>query len=76
MPPLLAVDLERGWMLMADAGTKLRELIESERGLGRWLDVLPLYAGVQIDLAEQIDELLAVGVPDLRLAACLRRPRR
>ena len=40
----------RGWMLMGDAGTKLRELIESERELRRWRDVLPLYAGVQIDL--------------------------
>ena len=40
-------------MLMADAGTKLRELVAEERELVRWLDVLPLYAGVQIDLAEQ-----------------------
>jgi len=69
VPPLLAADLERGWMLMAGAGAKLRDVVAEERELVRWLDVLPLYAGVQIDLADQIDELLAAGVPDLRLAS-------
>jgi len=68
VPPLLAAD-ERGWMLMADAGESLRAVVERERDLGRWLDVLPLYAGVQLDLEPDVDELLALGVPDLRLAA-------
>ena len=54
---------------MEDGGRKLRELIEAERDLSRWLDVLPLYAGVQIDLVDDVDELLAVGVPDFRLAS-------
>ena len=68
IPPLLAVDPSRGWMLMPDAGVKLQELIEAERSLGRWRDVLPLYAGVQLDLVGEVDALLALGVPDLRLA--------
>ena len=68
VPRPLAVELERGWMLMADAGTRLREVIEHERDLRPWLDVLPLYAGVQLDLAGHSDELLALGAPDLRLA--------
>jgi hypothetical protein len=68
VPPLLAVDLERGWMLMADAGDRLRETVERERDLSCWLDILPLYAGLQIDLADHADELVAVGVPDLRLS--------
>jgi hypothetical protein len=68
VPPLLGADLERGWMLMADAGTPLRRLQAEERDLGRWLDVLPLYAGLQLELAGDVDELLAAGVPDLRLA--------
>jgi len=67
VPPLVAVDLERGWMLMEDAGTRLREIVQRERDLDRFLDVLPLYAGLQLDLAEQADEMLALGVPDLRL---------
>jgi len=68
VPPLLGVDLERGWMLMADAGTRLREIVERERDLVCWLKILPLYAGLQVDLADQADELVAVGVPDLRLS--------
>ena len=68
VPPLLALDAERGWLLQADAGTRLRELIERERALERWLDVLPLYASVQRDLAGDVEQLLALGVPDLRLA--------
>jgi hypothetical protein len=68
VPPLLAVDVERGWMLMADAGERLREIVARERSLACWLDVLPLYAGVQIDLAPRAEELVALGVPDLRLA--------
>ena len=68
VPPLLAADLASGWMLMADAGTSLRQTIEREHDLARWLDVLPLYAGVQVDLTAHVDELLAAGAPDLRLA--------
>jgi hypothetical protein len=68
VPPLLALDADSGWMLMADAGEQLRAIIERERSLARWLDVLELYAGVQLDVAGDVDALLALGVPDLRLA--------
>jgi len=68
VPPLLAVDVERGWMLMADAGTRLREIVERDRDLTCWLEILPLYAGLQLDLADQVDEMVAAGVPDLRLS--------
>jgi hypothetical protein len=68
VPPLVAVDLERGWLLMEDAGTRLRELVEQERDLSRWLEILPLYGGVQLDVASDMPTLLAAGVPDLRLA--------
>ncbi len=66
--PLLAVDLARGWMLMADAGARLRGIVERERDRTCWLEILPLYAGLQIDLADHADELVALGVPDLRLS--------
>lgn len=68
VPELLAADLDRGWMLMGDAGVRLRELIERERDLGRWLDVLPGYAELQLAAASHADELVALGVPDRRLA--------
>ena len=67
VPPLLARDLASGWMLMADAGTRMRELVETESDLDRWVTVLPLYAGLQLDLLGDVHELLARGVPDLRL---------
>ena len=67
IPPLLAADVDRGWMLMADAGARLRDVIAGERDLGRWLDVLALYAGVQLDMTHRADELVALGVPDVRL---------
>ena len=56
-------------MLMEDGGEKLSELIAAERDLSRWRDVLPLYASVQIDLVDDVAEMLALGVPDFRLAS-------
>jgi len=73
LPELLAHDHEQGWMLTRDAGVRLRELVEKERSLRRWLDVLPLYAGLQRDAVPLVDELLAVGVPDRRLAVLPER---
>jgi hypothetical protein len=68
IPPLVALDFERGWMLMEDAGTRLRELVAEERDLSRWLEILPLYASVQLDAVEDVPAMLAAGTPDLRLA--------
>jgi Phosphotransferase enzyme family len=66
--PLLATDPERGWMLSSDAGVTLRSLITSPDDLGHWHKALPLYAEFQIDLATRVPELLALGMPDRRLA--------
>jgi hypothetical protein len=68
VPELLGADVELGWMLMADGGERLREVIERERSLGPWLDVLPRYGLLQIDMAEDSDRLVALGLPDRRLA--------
>jgi hypothetical protein len=68
-PTLLAADPARGWMLMSDAGEPLRTVVAREHSLDRWYDVLPLYAGVQRDLAGDVGHLLAAGVPDRRLAS-------
>jgi hypothetical protein len=67
VPPLLAADLDRGWMLMADAGERLRTVIPAERSLDRWLDALEATAKIQIAFEDDVDELLAIGVPDRRL---------
>jgi hypothetical protein len=67
VPALLGRDIERGWMLMADAGTRLREVIPEEQSLARWHDVLEGVADLHRALEPDTDELLVAGVPDLRL---------
>ena len=62
------VDPERGWFLMRDAGTRLRELIESRDDLYHWERVLPEYARLQLEVAPHAQELLGLGTPDARLA--------
>jgi hypothetical protein len=65
---IIAADVERGWMLTADAGTRLRELLRSADDLARWNEVLPLYAELQLAAATEADRMLELGVPDERLA--------
>jgi aminoglycoside phosphotransferase (APT) family kinase protein len=64
VPELVAVDEERHWMLMRDGGEQLSRVIERERRLEHWLDVLPLYAELQIAAAADADQLIARGAPD------------
>jgi hypothetical protein len=73
VPPLLARDLDRGWMLMGDAGERLREVIPAEGSLHRWHDVLEGAADVGRALEPDVDDLLAAGVPDHRLASLTDR---
>jgi len=68
VPPLLAREPERGWMLMSHAGDQLRTVVPAERSLERWRDALTAYARVQLAAVDDVDELLALGVPDMRLA--------
>ena len=53
---------------MADGGERLREVVERERRLDRWTDVLPLYGELQLDIAEHADRLVALGTPERGLA--------
>ena len=69
MPRVLAADTQRGWMLMTDAGTRLRSILQFAHDLRHWQRVLPLYAELQIELSNRVDQLLALGAPDRRLAA-------
>jgi hypothetical protein len=64
---VLATDSERGWALTRDAGTKLRDLRDG-RVVEHWEVLLPRYAEMQVGLAALAGDLLALGVPDLRLA--------
>ena len=66
--PLLAADLDRGWMLMRDAGQRMRELVVVEASLERWHPVLDSVARISVAMEDDVDALLSIGVPDLRLA--------
>ncbi|HLN59927.1 MAG TPA: hypothetical protein VK464_00115 [Symbiobacteriaceae bacterium] len=63
MPRLVAVDRERGWMLMhAFEGGLLRDELDVER----WEDALRAYAGMQVWSVDRVDDLLAAGCNDRR----------
>ena len=69
MPDLVAVDTVRGWMLMRDGGEQLRASVRSTKDVSPWEPVITQYANLQIGIAEHVDEILALGIPDHRLAA-------
>jgi len=69
MPELLAVDTARGWMLMRDGGEQLRLSIRPTKDIKPWEPVITRYSELQIGLAEHISGILALGIPDHRLAA-------
>jgi hypothetical protein len=69
VPELVATDADRGWLLMRHGGERLRELVRTTADLGHWDELLPAYAELQLAAAARVDELLAAGVPDERLAA-------
>ncbi len=62
---VLGQDNERGWLLVADAGTPMHVLGNPP---GAWLRALPLYAELQRGETAYADDHLAHGVPDLRVA--------
>ena len=64
IPDLIAIDDERGWMLMRDGGIRLRELGDE---LVAWETILPAYAELQLATARHVDQLLELAVPDERL---------
>jgi hypothetical protein len=66
-PAVLAFDAVRGWLLMRGAGEPLRTRIRGARDISRLRAAMPLYAGLQIDMAKHHDELLALGAFDRRL---------
>ncbi len=81
VPELVALDVDRRWMLMHDGGTRLRELMATSDDLWRWEAFLPEYAELQIAVTPLAGELITVGVPaeslaDLpeRIAWLLSRP--
>jgi len=69
VPELIAIDPKRGWMLMRDGGEQLRASIRPVKDIKPWEPVIKHYAELQIELADRVDEILSLGIPDHRLAA-------
>jgi hypothetical protein len=67
LPDLIAADTSHGWMLMRDGGEPLRASIRPTQDITPWNPVIALYAELQIDLANHVEEFIALGVPDCRL---------
>ena len=63
-PSVIATEGPR--MLTADAGMSFRTLLEEERSGPSWEKIVRLYAELQIELADTVDALLAMSVPDSR----------
>jgi hypothetical protein len=68
VPRLLAADVGRRWLLLADSGVMLRTLFAAGESMARWQDVVPLYAGLQASVADHASDMLAFGVLDRRLS--------
>jgi hypothetical protein len=67
---VLAADLKRGWMLLADAGSSLGDDSEA-KGVEpcsdpRFLAAMSSYAELQGEVRHRVDELVAQGLPDAR----------
>jgi hypothetical protein len=67
LPEILAIEVDRGWMLLSEGGKTLREELKQNPDLSQWEIVLPIYGDLQFELAGLVKELFGLGVPDRRL---------
>lgn len=68
VPRVLAADVARGWLLLADAGVILRTLLTQQPNpSGHLHALLPKYVQFQQAMAEHSHQLLALKAPDRRL---------
>ena len=72
LPELVAVDRERGWMLMPDGGHTLRSALQEDPRPEPWERILPAYAELQLDMTRHRPALLAAGALDYRLGVLPR----
>lgn len=68
VPAPLAVDEARRWILTADHGQRLDDLVHGAELLAEWEQLLPRYAELQLASAREPERWLGLGVPDRRLA--------
>ena len=69
----LAVDVARGWIVLPDGGPPLAERLEGSELVDALVIALPQYGHLQRCLTPHAEELLALGVADMRAAIMPRR---
>jgi len=62
----IAIDPGRGWVLLPEGGQPLGETSEGEELAAGMRAAVARYAGVQRQLSDDVDELIAIGVEDMR----------
>jgi hypothetical protein len=67
LPDVIAVHLREPWMVLADGGDKLRDILCGSELLAAWEAILPPYADLQRAFLGRDDEILATATPDRRL---------
>jgi hypothetical protein len=63
VPEVVAADIERSWLLLRDGGTRVADSGDFDA----FPRALALYGELQVGEVEHVDELLAIGLRDLRL---------
>jgi hypothetical protein len=63
VPEVVAADVERSWLLLRDGGTRIADAGTLEPFPG----ALTLYGELQVGEVGHVDELLSIGLPDVRL---------
>ncbi|MEL6528167.1 MAG: hypothetical protein AAFQ07_20890, partial [Chloroflexota bacterium] len=66
-PQIVVIDSDNGWMLMPDAGTRLRESLVLSPDWSHWETLLPQYAQLQIAVIPYTEMLHELHIPDRRL---------
>lgn len=69
----IATDVSRGWIVLPDGGAHLGELLEDVDLVEAMIQVLPRYGAFQRSLMPHTDEVIALGVPDMRPAILPQR---
>jgi hypothetical protein len=62
----VALDVDRAWIVLPDGGPLLADQTDAERLPGQLEQVFTQYAELQLAVAGHTDELLGVGVTDMR----------
>jgi hypothetical protein len=62
----IAVDVDRAWSLTRDGGPTLRERHSRPGDVAAWHVMLSAYGRLQFGLGRHVDDLLALGLADLR----------